>query len=50
MSTGTETGWGSGGATFAWADGSAAFLSESIDLAVYRSLGKRASGDSDKAP
>jgi len=39
-----------GGATFALADGSVAFLSESIDLTLYRSLGKRASGNGDKTP
>jgi prepilin-type N-terminal cleavage/methylation domain-containing protein len=32
------------GATFAMADGSVSFLLETIDISVYRNLGKRASG------
>jgi len=32
------------GATFAMADGSVSFVSETIDITVYRNLGKRASG------
>ena len=36
--------WHKGGAHFAMADGSVHFLSENMDLKVYRSLGKRADG------
>lgn len=39
-----------GGATFALADGSVTFLSESIDLALYRSLGRRNSGQAKQMP
>lgn len=32
------------GATFVMADGSVSFVSETVDISIYRSLGKRASG------
>ncbi len=34
-----------GGAQFTLADGSARFISENIDLGVYRALGTRAGGE-----
>ncbi len=39
-----------GGGTFALADASVTFLSESIDLAVYRALGRRDSGQQKSTP
>jgi prepilin-type N-terminal cleavage/methylation domain-containing protein len=38
----------SGGAMFATADGATTFVSESIDLALYRRFGQRSSGQSNK--
>ncbi len=38
--------WHTGGATFAFGDGSAKFLNENMDINAYRALGSRDGGES----